>query len=57
VRRFLYPVSHDSLEKVRMETLSEEEMNMAQTHKEASVYVVGELITFFHNNKVMCPIL
>jgi hypothetical protein len=45
------------MEKERMESLPEEEINMAYPHKEAVGYVVGELITFFQNSKVRCPFL
>jgi hypothetical protein len=45
------------LEEVRMESLTEKEINIAQAHKEVTGYVAGEMITFFQNNKVRCPIL
>jgi len=45
------------LEEERMESLPEKEINMTYAHEEAVGYVVGELVTFFQNNKVRCPFL
>jgi len=45
------------LEEVKMESSPEEEINIAQAHKQVTAYVVGELVTFFQNDKVKCPIL
>jgi len=42
---------------VKMESLTEEEISIIQAHKEATGNVTDWVVTFFHNDKVRCPIL
>jgi len=39
-----------------MESSPEKEINIVHAQKEVTGHVIGELITFFQNSKLMCPI-